>query len=204
MRGDAGSVKVTTKSGTLSIERATAVDARGASGRVDVGACAGDCHVVFASSNVHIGEAGRAMVATVSGNIDVDAVDDAEVKTVSGNISLGARGGGRLRRPVDLGHGRRSRCPTGSRPATRLKAVSGRVRCDCEPGRRRRDPGRERERGDLGHMPVTTVSGTIVFTDIVGFTAAHRRARRRSSRSTLLERQEELVRARAARRARGS
>ena len=79
-----------------SIERATAVDARGASGRVEVGACAGDCHVVFVSSNVHIGEAGRAMVATVSGNIDVDAVDDAEVKTVSGNISLGARGGGRL------------------------------------------------------------------------------------------------------------
>src|SRR5512142_1385150 len=47
VEGDAGSVKVTTKSGDLSIDRATAVDARGASGRVRVGVCTGDCHVVF-------------------------------------------------------------------------------------------------------------------------------------------------------------
>ena len=96
VRGDAGSVKVITKSGALAIERATAVNARGASGRVEVGACAGECHVVFVSGNVHIGEAGRAVVATVSGNIEVGAVDDAEVKTVSGKVTLGARGGGRL------------------------------------------------------------------------------------------------------------
>ena len=109
------------------------------------------------------------MVATVSGNIDVDEVDDAEVKTVSGNISLGARGGGRLAARSISGSVEVS-VPDGSRPATRLKAVSGQVRCDCEPGRRRRGPGQERERVDLGHMPVTTVTGTIVFTDIVGFT----------------------------------
>ena len=60
VEGDAGSVKVITKSGALSIERAAAVDARGTSGRVEVGTCAGECKVVLVSSNVHIGEAARA------------------------------------------------------------------------------------------------------------------------------------------------
>jgi len=133
VRGDAGSVKVTTKSGSVAIERATAVNARGASGRVDVGACTGECHVVFVSSHVSIGEAGRAVIATVSGNIDVGAVDDAEVKTVSGTISLAARPGGRLAARSISGAVEIS-VPSGSRPATHLKAVTGRVRSECEPG----------------------------------------------------------------------
>jgi DUF4097 and DUF4098 domain-containing protein YvlB len=133
VRGDAGSVKITTKSGSLAIERATAVDARGASGRVEVGACAGVCHVAFVSSRVHIGAAGRAFVATVSGDIDVDDVGDAEVKTVSGSVSLGARGGGRLAARSISGSIKIS-VPGGSRPETNLAALSGRVRSDCEPG----------------------------------------------------------------------
>lgn len=131
--GDAGSVKVTTKRGSVAIERAAAVNARGASGRVNVGVCRGECHVVFVSSNVSIREAGRAVVATVSGNIEVDAVDDAEVKTVSGRISLGGRGGGRLAARSISGALDFS-VPPNSRPATHLKVVSGRVRCECEPG----------------------------------------------------------------------
>jgi len=150
VRGDAGSVKVITKSGSVSIERASAVNARGASGRVEVGACAGECKVVFASSNVTIGEAGRAVVATVSGNIDVDAVDDAEVKTVSGNISLGARGGGTTAARSISGSIKVS-VPDGARPATRLKAVSGKVRCEPEPGHD-------------GEVKIKSVSGSISVT----------------------------------------
>src|SRR5207244_9543856 len=75
VEGDAGSVKVTTKSGNLSIERATAAAARGASGRVKVGVWTGRCHGVFVSRNVHIEEAAQAVVATVSGNIDLGSVD---------------------------------------------------------------------------------------------------------------------------------
>jgi len=150
VRGDAGSVKVITKSGALAVERATAIDARGASGRVDVGTCAGECHVVFVSGNVRIGEAGSAVVATVSGNIEIDAVGDAEVKTVSGKISLGGRGGGRLAARSISGSVGVS-VPAGSRPATRLKAVSGRVRCDCEPG-------------DDGEIRAASVSGSISVT----------------------------------------
>jgi DUF4097 and DUF4098 domain-containing protein YvlB len=148
--GDAGSVKVNTKSGAISIERATAVDARGASGRFEVGSCLGECHVVFASSHVRIGAAGHAMIATISGDIDVDAVDDAEVKTVSGSISLGARGGGRLAARSISGAISVS-VPTGSRPTTRLKALSGSVHVDCEPGQD-------------GEIRAKSISGTISVT----------------------------------------
>jgi DUF4097 and DUF4098 domain-containing protein YvlB len=147
VRGEVGSVKVTTKSGDLAIERAAEIDARGASGRVEVGACAGECHVVFVSGSVHIGEAGRAVVATVSGNIEADAVDDAEVKTVSGNIALGARGGGRLAARTISGSVK-IWVPDGDQPATRLKSVSGRVKCECGEG-------------DHGEISAKTISGGI-------------------------------------------
>jgi DUF4097 and DUF4098 domain-containing protein YvlB len=150
VEGDAGSVKVTTKSGNLSIERATAVDARGASGKVEVGVCTGDCHVVFVSSNVHIGEAAKATVATVSGNIDVGEADVAEVKTVSGNIAVGGSAGARVAARSISGSVKIS-VPEGSRPATRLKAVSGHVRCDCESGHD-------------GEVRAATVSGAISVT----------------------------------------
>jgi DUF4097 and DUF4098 domain-containing protein YvlB len=133
VHGDAGSVKVITKSGALTIDRATAVNARGASGRVEVGECSGECRVVFVSGNVHIGEAARAVVATVSGNIEVGETDDAEVKTVSGNVTIGARGGGQLAARAISGSVSVS-VPAGSKPSTRLKAVSGRVRCEAEQG----------------------------------------------------------------------
>ena len=150
VEGDAGSVKVTTKSGALRIERAAAVNARGASGRVEIGACAGECCVSFMSSNVHIGAAGRAVVATVSGNIEVGETDDAEVKTVSGKITIGARGGGRLAARAISGSVSVS-VPTGSHPSTRLKAVSGRVRCEPAPG-------------TDGEIKVASVSGAISVT----------------------------------------
>ena len=150
VEGDAGSVKVTTKSGNLSIERASAVDARGASGKVKVGVCTGDCKVVFVSSNVKIGEAGKATVATVSGNIDVGATDEAEVKTVSGNISVGGNAGGRVAARSISGSVEVS-VPEGARPATRLKAVSGHVRCECQEGHD-------------GEVRAATVSGAISVT----------------------------------------
>jgi hypothetical protein len=150
VRGDAGSVKVITKSGSVSIERATAVNARGASGRVEVGECEGECRVSFTSSNVSLGEVGRAVVATVSGNIDVDEADDAEVKTVSGNISLGARGGGTMAARSISGSVKVS-VPDGSRPATRLRAVSGKVRCEPQPG-------------EDGEVKIKSVSGSISVT----------------------------------------
>ena len=192
VRGEVGSVRVTTKSGNLEIERASAIDARGASGKVDVGACSGECHVVFVSGKVHIGEAGKVVVATVSGNIDAEEVDDAEVKTVSGDIELGARGGGHLS-AVDLGLGEdlgARRRSTGDAPEVGVGSDQLRVR----PGRRRRDQRQDRQRRNRGDMPVTTtLAGTIVFTDIVGFTQLTDE-HGDDLALTLLERQEQLVR----------
>jgi DUF4097 and DUF4098 domain-containing protein YvlB len=150
VRGEVGSVKVTTKSGNLEIERASAIDARGASGKVEVGACAGECHVVFVSGKVHIGEAGKAVVATVSGNIEAGEVDDAEVKTVSGDIELGARGGGRLTARSISGSVKIS-VPDGDQPATHLRSLSGRISCECADG-------------NNGEIAAKTVSGRIKVT----------------------------------------
>ena len=150
VRGEAGSVKVTTKSGNLEIERASEIDARGASGKVKVGVCAGECHIVFVSGNVRIGEAGRAVVATVSGDIEAKDVEDAEVKTVSGKIEIGARGGGKLSARSISGTVKIS-VPDGDRPATRLKSLSGRVKCECA-------------QGDDGEISAKTVSGGIEVT----------------------------------------
>ena len=133
------------------------------------------------------------MVATVSGNIEADAVDNAEVKTVSGNIALGARGGGRLAARSISGAVKIS-VPAGDLPATRLKSMSGSRALRMRPGRPRRDPRQDDQRLDLGQMPVTTtLAGTIVFTDIVGFTQLTDE-HGDDLALTLLERQEELVR----------
>jgi DUF4097 and DUF4098 domain-containing protein YvlB len=148
--GEVGSVRVTTKSGKLEIEHASAIEARGASGRVTVGVCTGECHVVFASGSVHIGEAGSAVIATVSGNIEAGEVDDAEVKTVSGDVEIGSRGGGNLSARSISGSVRIT-VPDGDRPATRLKSVSGRVSCECD-------------QGDHGEIRAKTVSGRIAVT----------------------------------------
>jgi DUF4097 and DUF4098 domain-containing protein YvlB len=148
--GEVGSVKVTTKSGNLEIEHASAIDARGSSGKVEVGVCTGECHVVFVSGKVEIGEAGRAVVATVSGNIEANEVDDAEVKTVSGDIKIGARGGGQLSARSISGSVKIS-VPEGDSPATRLRSVSGKVSCDCGSG-------------NHGEIRAKTVSGRIAVT----------------------------------------
>jgi DUF4097 and DUF4098 domain-containing protein YvlB len=148
--GEVGSVKVTTKSGNLEIEHASAIDARGASGKVEVGVCTGECHVVFVSGKVSIHEAGRAVFATVSGNIDADDVGDAEVKTVSGDIKLGARGGGQLSARSISGSVKIS-VPDGDSPATRLRSVSGKISCDCSDG-------------NHGEIRAKTVSGRIAVT----------------------------------------
>ena len=148
--GEVGSVRVTTKSGKLEIEHASAIEARGASGRVTVGVCTGECHVVFATSSVRIGEAGSAVIATVSGDIEAGDVNDAEVKTVSGNIDIGARGGGRLSARSISGSVRIT-VPDGDRPSTRLKSVTGRISCECG-------------QGENGEITAKTVSGRIAVT----------------------------------------
>ncbi len=148
--GPLGEVRAASKSGKIIIDRAALVDARTSSGSVRVGDCEGECRVVVASGKVSIGRAGKVAVAAVSGTVEADDVHDAEIKTVSGKITVGARGGGDLRVKSVSGTVEVV-VPAASTPATALKSLSGRIRCECAPG-------------TDGEIKIATVSGSIRVT----------------------------------------
>jgi DUF4097 and DUF4098 domain-containing protein YvlB len=147
LRGWVGSARISTKSGSIEVDRAHALDARTASGSVRVERCDGECRVVVVSGSVKIGRAGRASLSCVSGTIQADQVDDAEVKNVSGTTELGANATGRVTVRSVSGKVKIS-VPSDRCPATRLRSVSGKIRCDCD-------------QGHDGEVDVKTVSGTI-------------------------------------------
>jgi DUF4097 and DUF4098 domain-containing protein YvlB len=148
--GPLGAVRVTTASAAVKIEEAASVDVRTASGKVDVGHCHGTCRAVTKSSRVRVRSAGALDCSVVSGSVEVGEVEHAVVRTVSGRVTLAARGGGRVEvrtvsGTVDV------EVPRPHRPATTLRSISGRVRCDCEPGHD-------------GEVSVATTSGAINVT----------------------------------------
>ena len=147
LHGWLGSARIATKSGSIEVDRAHAVDARTASGSVRVERCDGDCRVVVVSGSVKIGRAGRASLSCVSGTIQADRLDDAEVKNVSGTTELGANATGRITVRSVSGKVKIS-VPSDRSPATHLRSVSGKIRCECD-------------QGDDGEVDVKTVSGTI-------------------------------------------
>jgi DUF4097 and DUF4098 domain-containing protein YvlB len=148
--GPLGDVRVTTASGRITIEQARRVDLRTASGTIEIGECTGECRVVTKSSKVAVGNAGSLDCSAMSGRVVVGDVEDAIVRTMSGRVKLGTRGSGRvevrtLSGKVDVA------VPQERRPATSLRSLSGRVRCDCD-------------RGSDGEISVATTSGAINVT----------------------------------------
>jgi DUF4097 and DUF4098 domain-containing protein YvlB len=148
--GPLGDVRVTTASGRITIEHARRIDLRTASGTIDIGECTGECRVVTKSSKVAVGNAGSLDCSAMSGRVVVGDVEDAIVRTMSGRVKLGTRGSGRvevrtLSGKVDVA------VPPQRRPATTLRSLSGRVRCDCD-------------RGSDGEISVATTSGSINVT----------------------------------------
>jgi DUF4097 and DUF4098 domain-containing protein YvlB len=150
LAGDLGDVRVTTRSGRIKIERAQRVDLRTASGTIEIGECIGTCRVVTRSSGVHVGKAGQLDVAGMSGRVKVDDVADAVVRTMSGKVGLSTGNDGRVEVRTMSGSVE-VEVPRGRRPATRLRSMSGRVRCDAEDGHD-------------GEITVATTSGTIHVT----------------------------------------
>lgn len=144
VQGAAGVVAVASESGSVTIDRAEAVDVRTTSGRVTVGRCQGECRVASSSARVTVDHCGAADVSTTSGRIDVrdaeglvrahcvsgrieiemDGPHDAEAETVSGRVQITYPPGVRFRQS-DQG---------GAEPAesdvactVRARSVSGRV-----------------------------------------------------------------------------
>jgi DUF4097 and DUF4098 domain-containing protein YvlB len=145
--GMLGAVRIATVSGRVHVAEASRVDVRGKSGTVEIGTCAGDCRVVVISAKVRIGKAQRASVAGVSGVVEADDVDGADVKTVSGKVLLGANGAGAVSVHTVSGNVE-VRVPDDVQPATKLRSISGRVRCECTLG-------------TAGPIAVASVSGAI-------------------------------------------
>ena len=148
--GPLGDVRITTASGRISIEHAESIDLRTASGTIEIGQCTGECRVVTKSSKVEVGNAGSFDCSAMSGRVVVGDVEDAMVRTMSGRVKVGTRGSGRvevrtLSGKVDVA------VPPERRPATTLRSLTGRVRCDCD-------------RGTDGEISVATTSGAINVT----------------------------------------
>jgi len=133
LHGSLGLVRVTTRSGRITVERAQGVDARTASGSITVEHCDAACRCQTKSGRIHVGRAESGELATASGSVAVDAIGAVHVRVGSGNVTIG------LTEPVAVQVEAHSgsvtvNVPGGLRPALDLRAMSGQVRCDCEPG----------------------------------------------------------------------
>jgi DUF4097 and DUF4098 domain-containing protein YvlB len=133
LQGSLGTVRVTTRSGSITIERAHRVDARTASGDIKVESCDEECRCQTKSGRLRVGRADSGELVAASGSIEVDAIGAVRVRIGSGNVTIGLTEPA----PVDVETHSASvtlNVPTGLRPALELRTSSGQVRCDCEPG----------------------------------------------------------------------
>jgi DUF4097 and DUF4098 domain-containing protein YvlB len=89
--GELGDVRITTHSGSMSVEEVASADLRTTSGSVDVRRCAGAVRATTKSGSVRVQEAGDADLSGVSGTMHVTA-GTAQVRTVSGTVKLAVRG----------------------------------------------------------------------------------------------------------------
>lgn len=134
LRGQLGAARVTTVSGSVEVDRTEALDVRSIAGSIEVAQCAGRCRLQTKSGRATVGSAGDAQVSTMSGQIRLDeATGDIRAQTASGKVEVGTQGKGDVAVQTMSGSVRVT-VPKGVRPATRLRSVAGRPRCDCEEG----------------------------------------------------------------------
>jgi DUF4097 and DUF4098 domain-containing protein YvlB len=145
--GRLGAVTITASSSRITIEHAASVDARSASGRIEIGQCDGECNALTKSGSIKIGKADTVEVSAVSGKVTVGDVGHARVRCVSGSVKLttGVSPDVKVRTISGIVE---IVVPPGASPRTNLRAKVGRIRCDCEVG-------------DDGVVDVETVSGKI-------------------------------------------
>jgi DUF4097 and DUF4098 domain-containing protein YvlB len=133
LNGRLGDARVTTGSGTIQVEEVRALDARTGSGDVEVEECGERCRLKTGSGKVRVGRAGEADLATGSGSVEAELVTGAHIKTGSGSVEVGLAQAGGVDVKAHSGSVTVS-VPAGLRPATSLRASSGKVRCDCDEG----------------------------------------------------------------------
>jgi DUF4097 and DUF4098 domain-containing protein YvlB len=133
LRGQLGSVSVTSVSGRIRVAAATEADLRTTSGKIEIDECTGHCRASTKSGAVRVGVANALDIATVSGTVRIGRVaGTVDLRTVSGTVVLFANGGGPIGART-LSGSITIRLPPGVRP--HVAASDARwVHCRCEQG----------------------------------------------------------------------
>ncbi|MBK5222571.1 MAG: DUF4097 family beta strand repeat protein [Acidimicrobiia bacterium] len=154
LRGDLGSVAVTSMSGRVKVEAARQVGLRSTSSRVSVARCQGEARIDTFSGRIEVGHAGAARLSTVTGRIAVDSVEGMlRARTVSGRVHA-ALTGDEVDVRLETMSGRVDLVvPNGARPAHEFSSKRGQVRSSVPEG-------------SNGLIRARTVSGGINITEV--------------------------------------
>ncbi len=133
--GALGAVSVTTASAGVEAEEVASIDARTASGKLQVGVSHGSVRLNTKSAKVVVGRAeGEVHVAAVSSKVEIgEARDAVTVRTVSGTVEVLLTGSAPSSFETVSGK-INVRVPAGVRPDVQLRTVSGKQRVECETG----------------------------------------------------------------------
>jgi DUF4097 and DUF4098 domain-containing protein YvlB len=134
LEGPFGSIRVTTISGNIEVDKAEDADMRTMSGKISIGSCHGRCRMNAVSGNVTGGEVESATASSVSGSIKIGRVNaDLRARTVSGSVDVAACGDSPI--AVKTVSGRvRIELPEGTAPETHFR-TRGHISCDLPKGR---------------------------------------------------------------------
>jgi len=134
LRGPLGQVRITTVSGSATVERAEELDVRTISGSIEVGHCTGRCSLSTKSGHALCASAHDAKVSTISGQIRLDETSGSvRAQSVSGTVEVGTQRDGDVAVQTVSGSVK-IEVPEGIRPDASLTSMTGRPRCDCPEG----------------------------------------------------------------------
>ena len=127
LKGEFGTVSVTTMSGNIDVERADEADLRSGAGGVRLGSCGGRCRMTSMSGSIVAGRVGAASAGTVSGSITIDRVAGRfKARSVSGTIKASCGCDGEILVKTVSGKVQLE-LPDGTALDTRFKTLAGKV-----------------------------------------------------------------------------
>ena len=134
LRGPMGQVRITTVSGSASVERAEELDVRTISGSIEVGRVTGRCSLNTKSGSALCTSAHDAKVSTISGQIRLgETSGSVRAQSVSGTVAVGTQRDGDVAVQTVSGSVK-IEVPEGVRPDASLTSMTGHPRCDCPEG----------------------------------------------------------------------
>ncbi len=134
LRGPLGRVRITTVSGSATVERAEELDARTISGNIEVDRCTGRCSMRTKTGHTTCASARDARASTISGTIRFEETTGrVRAQSVSGTVEVGTQRDGDVAVQTVSGSVK-IEVPDGVRPNAQLHSLTSRPRCDCPEG----------------------------------------------------------------------